>query len=100
MEIFQSVVIPVLTALGAGFSGWLFGRRKQAAEAVASELETIEKAVAIWREIAQDLKKELEAQSAEIAKLRDEVSTLRKDNAGLLSELKQIKKNQTHQEQQ
>lgn len=98
MDILVSLVIPLLTALGGGFSGWLFGRRKQAAEAVASELQTIEKAVSIWREIAQDLKKELETQSGEIVKLRDEVSTLRRDNARLLSEIKQVKKNQVHQE--
>lgn len=99
MEQLIDVIIPILAGLVSGFSGWLFARRKQAAEAAASELETIEKAVSIWREVAQDLKKELESQSREIAKLRDEVSTLRRDNARLLSELKQIQKNQAHHDE-
>lgn len=97
----NTLLVPTLTAFAGAFSGWFFGRRKQAAEAVASELETVEKAVAIWREIAQDLKKELaeqtakiEAQSAKIVKLSEEVSTLRRDNARLLSEMKVIKRHQ------
>ena len=93
-QLLDNLIIPILTAFAGAFSGWLFGRRKQAAEAVASELETVEKAVAIWREIAQDLKKELEVQSAKIVKLSAEVSTLRRDNSRLLKELKSINKHQ------
>lgn len=100
-QLINALIIPLLTAFAGAFSGWFFGRRKQQAEAVASELETVEKAVAIWREIAQDLKKELaeqtekiEAQSAKIVKLSEEVSTLRRDNARLLGEMKVIKKHQ------
>lgn len=93
-HLIDTLLVPVITTMAGAFSGWFFGRRKQQAEAQASELETVEKAVAIWREIAQDLKKELALQSDEIGKLREEVSTLRRDNARLLTELKIIKKNQ------
>lgn len=95
----DTLLVPILTAFAGAFSGWFFGRRKQQAEAVQSELQTIEKAVAIWREIAQDLKKELAEQSEQIEKLREEVSTLRRDNARLLTELKAIKRrqNQNHE---
>lgn len=93
-QFIETLLIPFLTSIAGAFSGWFFGRRKQTAEAVQSELESVEKAVSIWREIAQDLKKEMAEQGVQIQKLQDEVATLRRDNARLLSELKQIKKAQ------
>lgn len=93
-QLIDTLFVPILTTLAGAFSGWFFGRRKQQAETMHSELQTIEKAVAIWREIAQDLKKELAAQSLQINELRQEVSTLRRDNVRLLTELKAIKKRQ------
>ncbi|MGB7527699.1 MULTISPECIES: hypothetical protein [Sphingobacterium] len=96
-QLIESLLIPLITSIAGAFSGWFFGRRKQTAEAVQSELESVEKAVAIWREIAQDLKKELAEQSLQIQNLQMEIGTLRRDNARLLSELKQIKKVQKEQ---
>lgn len=96
-QVIETLLTPIVTTLVGAFSGWFFGRRKQTAEVVQSELEGIEKAVSIWREIAQDLKKELGEQSLQIQKLQDEVSTLRRDNARLLTELKAIKKVQNQQ---
>lgn len=96
-QLIDTFLVPTITTLAGGFSGWFFARRKQAAEVVQSELSSVEKAVSIWREIAQDLKKELAEQSLQIQKLQDEVGTLRRDNARLLSELKQIKKAQKDQ---
>lgn len=93
-QFLDTLLFPLLSSAASAFLGWFFARRKQKAEAVASELETVEQAVRIWRELAQDLKKELSEQSVEIAHLRDEVSVLRKDNVRLLSELKAIKKTQ------
>lgn len=100
----DNLLFPIVTTLVAAFSGWFFGRRKQKAEAVSTELDAVEKAVAIWRQIAEDLKRrqdeqslKIEAQTSEISLLREEVSTLRRDNARLLSELKAIKKNQAHE---
>lgn len=96
-QLMETLLAPIITTLVAAFSGWFFGRRKQTAEAAQSELEAIEKAVTIWREIAQDLKKELGEQSLQIQKLQDEIGTLRRDNARLLTELKAIKKVQNQQ---
>lgn len=93
----ETLLIPTILTFLAGFSGWFFGRRKQTAEAVQSELTSVEQAVTIWREIAQDLKKELTEQGVQIQKLQDEIATLRRDNARLLSELKQIKRVQSQQ---
>lgn len=93
-NLINTLFIPVLTAFAGAFSGWFFGRRKQAAEAVQSELESVEKAVSIWRQIAQDLQKELAVQSEQIKSLKTEVEALRQDNSRLLSELKAIKRGQ------
>lgn len=102
-QLIEMLLVPFLTSVAGAFSGWFFGRRKQTAEAVQSELESVEKAVTIWREVAQDLKKELTEQGLQLQMLQDEVRTLRQDNARLLTELKAIKKaqnesanNQTH----
>ena len=97
VQILEFLNNPFLLTIAGGFSGWFFGRRKQKAEAFQSELEAIEKAVGIWREIAQDLKVELTEQGLQLQKLQDEVSTLRRDNARLLSELKLIKKAQSNE---
>lgn len=96
-SLITTLLAPIITTIVGAFAGWFFGRRKQQAEAVMNELETVEKAVAIWRQIAQDLKAEMELQSKQILSLRTEVEELRKDNAGLLQELKRIKKNQNLQ---
>lgn len=96
-QLLETFLLPLITAFAGAFSGWFFGRRKQTAEAVQSELDSVEKAVTIWREIAQDLKKELAEQSLQIQKLQEEIGTLRRDNARLLSELKQIKRVQKEQ---
>ncbi len=93
-RLFELLLAPVLTAFAGAFSGWYFARRKQTAEAVQSELDSVEKAVAIWRTIAQDLQKELASQSEQISNLRAEVELLRQDNTRLLSELKAIKRQQ------
>lgn len=90
-EIIQSLLIPILTTIAGAFSGWFFGRRKQQAEAVMNELETVEKAVSIWRQIAQDLQKEMASQSEQIAKMRTEIDALRTDNKRLYMELKRLK---------
>lgn len=72
----------VSTAAGA-FFGWLFGRRKQKAEAQSSELENVEKAVAIWRQIASDLEGKFTALQTEVNQLRKEVLKLEMENERL-----------------
>lgn len=79
----------ISTAAGA-FFGWLFGRRKQTAEAQGSELENIEKAVAIWRQIASDLEGKFTALQTEVNQLRKEVFKLEFENERLSASNKEL----------
>lgn len=55
---------------------WFFHRRKQAAEAQASELDNVQTAIRIYRKATEDLQKELKAS-------REVMSDLRKTNEEL-----------------
>jgi len=92
MDIFLTLIQSVVPTFIGALSGWLFARRKQKAEARQSELDTVEKAVAIWREVAEGLKLELQVQREEIAVLRSKIEALHSDNTRLLGELKKFKK--------
>lgn len=59
-QLLNVVIAPAITTLVGAFAGWFFTRKKQQAEASLQELDAVEKAIAIWREIAQDLKVELQ----------------------------------------
>lgn len=90
-----------ITALWA----WFRQRKKDAAEIKTAEIENVEKAIAIWRNLAQDmrnqvdeLKTEVKYLSAEVAKLHGEnevlkqqVEVLQKENHKLIVEINHLK---------
>lgn len=73
--------------------GWILGGRRRAkteeqqvlANVQTSELDAIDKAVGIWRNLAQDLKKEVD-------ELRLLVAALRIENDKLQNELEELKR--------
>ena len=73
------IIAPLLTAV----VGWLIGRRKSNAEAVASELTNVEKALEIYRGIIAELRLEvkgLQTQVSELEKLVKNPCTCQKLN--------------------
>lgn len=64
-----------LSAAGSSLVTWLFSRKKQQAETKASELDNVEKAVEIWRKMAEDLKAEIRENREENNKLRQQLET-------------------------
>lgn len=78
MEIGE-IITYVVTALGGGGAGWLvnwkWGRRKEAANVKADEIETMKKAM---EDFYDPLVKK---QNERIAELEDEVKTLRREKA-------------------
>jgi predicted nucleic acid-binding Zn-ribbon protein len=62
-----------LSAAGSSLVTWLFSRKKQEAETKASELDNVEKAVEIWRKMAEDLKAEIRENREENTKLRQQM---------------------------
>ncbi len=79
--------------LGGGLIGSLVTlrakKKKASAEAKASELDNVQEAITIWREMAENLRKELEASRKEnelvTEQMRKEVESLRRAVSRLTS---------------
>lgn len=76
----NDIILSGLISLATGAIGYFFGGKKRAdadikqtlATVHSTELDAIDKAVEIWRKLAQDLKKELDEVRALVAVLRVE----------------------------
>lgn len=86
--------MPVIT----GLTGWLFGRRRQVAEADAAELDNVEKALGIYRNAIDDLARrqneltsEMIMMRAENKKLREDLDKFAKNEQSLKRENKQLR---------
>lgn len=75
MVVVPGVVMSVLT--------WFLARRKNKAEATTNELDNVEKAIKIWRELSSDLNVRL---TKEIDELRTENCKLKKELRAMLKE--------------
>lgn len=73
-----------------GFVAWFFARRKNNADAKKSELDNVEDAIAIWREMAQQLAVELKSLREENKVLAQEVKKLRLSNNKIVKALDTI----------
>lgn len=82
--ILENVIIVVVTA----GTTWFFSRKKQNAEVQTNELDNVEKAITIWRELATDLGAKVDELSKRCENLSDEIDLLRKENKSLKAELK------------
>lgn len=58
---------------------YLFGKKKTKAEIQKTELDSVEKAISIWRSLAIDFKKEVDELKGQVLELRDENKALRKE---------------------
>lgn len=86
-----SIILTIVTSLVTGFGGWIFGRRKNKAEAQTVELENVNKAVAIWRETAENLNVQLGLYTNELIKFRQENENLQEELDKMKQELKSLK---------
>lgn len=77
----------VIIGFSGAFSGWIFARRKNKLEADSNEIDNLDKAVAVWRTIAEDLKRENAEKRAQEKELRDEISELRQRVSDLEEQL-------------
>lgn len=76
----------VIPPLAVAFTTWIFARRKNKAEAdiveadaKANELENVDAAITIWREIAQNLQVELKNQQQSFDDKLDAISVQNKE---------------------
>ena len=70
---------------------WLFARRKNRAEAQQSELDVVEQAIRIWREMSEELRAELKASTTIIEGLRAKVDELAQENQALRLEVAKLR---------
>lgn len=89
-EIVQDFIIATATA---GVT-WFFSRQKQRADIKTAELDNVEKAIHIWRSIAEDLSKKVdeltdkcEALTQKFNETTHEIENLRRENKKLTSKL-------------
>jgi len=64
-------LIIALLGIVSSISGFMLGRRKRQAEVVGQELSNMQKAIQVWKEVA-------EYQSGEIASLHKEIDALKR----------------------
>ncbi len=95
-----SLLVPVVTSATAGtLIGWFIGRRKQKIEVELLEIQRLEKLIAIWQQLAEDIKTEYESLKkengrliAQMDELEKKMDALKQENDKLLKALKELKK--------
>lgn len=80
------------------FVNYIIGRRKEAkevakagAEAQGAELDNVEKAVAIWRKLAEEMNAQVVELKAQVKTLADEISKLQVENITLKSQIQELR---------
>lgn len=76
-ELIMTVAVGAGATFFASLITWFFARRKTNADAKGAELDNVNKAVAIWREMAEALEKRLDEANIESQKSREENENLR-----------------------
>lgn len=92
---FDDILVPGVTGLITGFTGWFFGRKKENVEIQGSEIQNTQEAVKIWREMAQELSDKVKVLSDRIDVLTEEVHQLKLENNNL--KLQVIANNENNQ---
>lgn len=77
MKRMKELVITTLFSVITGLAGWIAGRRKNVAQTRTIELDNIEKAVEIWRQLAESYAEKLQVMQADINKISIENYQLR-----------------------
>lgn len=91
IEIIQPYIGEAITALIGGVAGWFFTRKKQHAELQANELDNVDKAVKIYREVADDLAKQLKTAITELNEAKQTIKELEQKVEALTYELTKYK---------
>lgn len=87
----KSLIIAVIGLAGT-IVAYIFGRGKAVAETKKTELDAVEKAIAIWRRLAEDLSGKVTALQVEVDKLREENNRLN----GEIDKLRELVKHERY----
>lgn len=91
MEQYYEILNTGITALITAVITWFFTRRKQNAEIESNEIDNVEKAIKIWRDMSEGLKHQIDNLKKEISNLETLVNDLKKENSNLREELEALK---------
>ncbi len=91
MELLREIVLPIITTFVGALVGWFFGRPKEKAELQTSELDNVDKAVKIYREMIENLSNELRRAIAELNEAKTTIRELESTIEGLTTELMKYK---------
>lgn len=83
----DSIIEGLIGAGGGSIIGFILGRKKENVEIKGSELDNTEKAVKLWREMAEELKRQVDDLSQKVDTLMSEVHSLREENAELRNKI-------------
>lgn len=90
-EFLQPHLTEALTALVGGFFGWFFTRKKQQTELQANELDNVDKAIRIYREMIENLGAQLKTAIAELDEAKKTIKELEGKVEALTRELTKYK---------
>jgi uncharacterized protein HemX len=68
-----------LSAIGGGFAGWFFNRKQQRASTKTNELENVEKALSIYRDMINELKSNLKETKTQLEDINKNCVALDKE---------------------
>lgn len=71
---------------------WIRQRKRDAADIKNAEIENVEKAIAIWRNLAQDMRTQVDELKAEVKHLSEEVGKLHTENETLKSQVGELQR--------
>lgn len=81
----KELLLILIPSLVTSSVTWLLSRRKYRAESQANELDNVQKALGIYRDTINDLKKELE-------ELRDRINVVVTENEALGKQMEELRK--------
>jgi peptidoglycan hydrolase CwlO-like protein len=83
----DTIILLISNAL-TGVAAWMVGKRKSSAETDNIVLKNLELSIGLYRELINDLKKEIESLNQKIQELESKVDKLYDENKKLKSTLK------------
>jgi peptidoglycan hydrolase CwlO-like protein len=77
----------IISSIVTAFIGWFFGRKRQQADTDNVVLKNLELSIGLYREVINDLKKEIESLNLKVQDLESKIDELHKENIRLKSSI-------------
>lgn len=80
---FTNWLFAAIGSAATGLWAWIRQRKRDAAEIRTAEIENVEKAITIWRNLAQDMRARVDELTAQVVALNQKVDHLNAENESL-----------------